>query len=217
MCNTGMMTSHRCAAAREEAGSAWIWVARSGVSFRRTTPHPIPTHLTQHQRTQLWDKPLEQRTEQDGFSFDLQGVNKHCLASLTPWRNRNRTEVRGHSVTLTVQPASLPQMSLMQHIYFAVWQRCTVHVHHQQFQSPESSSFLPSLNPGKEGQLSPSPTSTAKKWAWESPETHRHLQGDPAITNINPIGFLRDIPAFSEGQTNVLGHSRQGCDSLNFF
>jgi len=34
--------------------------------------HPIPTHLMQQQRIWMWNKPLEQRKDQDGISFTLQ-------------------------------------------------------------------------------------------------------------------------------------------------
>lgn len=41
-----------------------------------TTPPSHPnTHVTQHQKTQMWNKPLGKRRDQEAVSFGLQGVN----------------------------------------------------------------------------------------------------------------------------------------------
>lgn len=107
-------------------------------------PHPNTPDATAE------DLDVEQTSwaeEGPRWHFIHLAVNKHCFASLIPWRNVDRSEVRGHNITLKYRAWRPSYKCLWCNTFILICGSiCTAQIHYQQLQSPELSFLLLSMN-----------------------------------------------------------------------
>lgn len=76
---------------------------------RGMVPTPPPHPNTPDATAEDLDVEQTSRAEEGPrWHFIHLAVNKHCFASLIPWRNVDRSEVRGHNITLSTELGVLP-------------------------------------------------------------------------------------------------------------